>query len=109
MIPEIEPQEGDYIITKHRWNSFHDTCLDLSLRTAGIDTIIMAGGATQVGIASTAYGARDRDYSQIILSDACRSNLEGVNEYFMTEIFPKFARVRTVEQVIDMLKVAVPA
>jgi nicotinamidase-related amidase len=107
VIPEIEPQEGDYVVTKHRWNSFHQTHLELSLRTAGIDTIILVGGATQVGIASTAYGARDRDFNLIILSDACRSNMEGVNEYFMENIFPRFARVMTVAEAIE--KIAVPA
>ena len=96
IIPELAPQSSDYVIKKHRWSSFFQTHLELSLRSAGINTIILAGGSTEVGIASTAYSARDRDFNQIIISDACTSNQEGVNEFFMSRIFPGFARVLTI-------------
>jgi nicotinamidase-related amidase len=103
IIPELRPQEGDYIIKKHRWSSFFQTHLELSLRTAGIDTIILAGGSTEVGIASTAYSARDRDFNQIILRDACTSNQPGVNDFFMDRIFPTFARVMTIDELAAAL------
>jgi ureidoacrylate peracid hydrolase len=102
VIQEIAPQPGDYVITKHRWSSFHQTHLELSLRTAGIDTIMLAGGATEVGIASTAYSARDLGLNLIILRDACRSTKEGMNNYFMDRVFPIFARVRTVDEAIAL-------
>jgi nicotinamidase-related amidase len=100
VIPEIAPQPGDYVIKKHRWSTFFQTHLELSLRTAGIDTLILAGGSTEVGIASTAYSARDLDINQIIVSDACSSSRPGVNDFFMDHVFPIFARVMTVDQVV---------
>ena len=106
IIPELEPKPGDYVVQKHRWSAFHQTHFELSLRTRGIDTIIIAGGATNVGIASTAYAARDRDYNLIVLSDGCRTRDPYINDYFMSDIFPKFARVMTVDQAIG--KIAVP-
>jgi ureidoacrylate peracid hydrolase len=104
IIDEIAPQPGDYIIKKHRWSSFHQTHLELSLRTAGIDTILLCGGATEVGVASTAYAARDRDFNQVILKDACRSSKPGVDEFFMTKVFPIFARVMTVDDTIAAIQ-----
>jgi nicotinamidase-related amidase len=106
ILPDIEPQPHDYLITKHRWSSFFQTCLELSLHTAGIDTIMLAGGATQVGIASTAYQARDYHYNLIILSDAIHSTPE-IDEFFCKKVFPSFSRVLTVEEAIA--KFAVPA
>jgi nicotinamidase-related amidase len=106
ILPDIEPQAHDYLITKHRWSSFFETCLELSLRTAGINTIIMAGGATHVGIASTAYSARDLNYSQIILSDAIHSN-PVMDAFFLEKVFPHFCRVLTVEETISKFAVAV--
>jgi ureidoacrylate peracid hydrolase len=103
IIPELRPQDDDYVIKKHRWSSFFQTHLELSLRTAGIDTIILAGGSTEVGIASTAYSARDRDFNLIILRDACTSNQEGVNDFFMDRIFPAFARVMTIDELAAAL------
>jgi len=109
VIDEIAPQPGDYVITKHRWSSFHQTHLELSLRTAGIDTLMMAGGATHIGIASTAYSARDHDLNLIVLRDACRSHIEGVNQFYMDRIFPVFARVMTVDEAIALIGASVAA
>jgi nicotinamidase-related amidase len=103
VIPEIAPRSEDYVIKKHRWSTFFQTHLELSLRTAGIDTIMLAGGATHIGIASTAYSARDRDFNLIILRDACNAGRPGVNEFFMDEVFPVFARVLTVDQALALL------
>jgi len=100
IIDEVRPEPGDYIIKKHRWSTFFQTHLELSLRTAGIDTIMIAGGATEVGVASTAYSGRDLDFNQIILRDACRSAKPGVDDMFMNVIFPIFTRVMTVDQAI---------
>jgi len=105
IVPELAPQPGDYIIKKHRWSTFHQTHLELSLRTAGIDTIMIAGGSTEVGVASTAYSARDRDFNLIVLRDGCRSGREEVNDFFMDKVFPIFARVMTVAQAIAALQV----
>src|SRR6266849_5879816 len=62
VIDELEPQPQDYIIPKFRWSAFHQTYLDLALRNRNIDTLVIAGGSTDVGVASTAYTARDMDY-----------------------------------------------
>jgi nicotinamidase-related amidase len=104
IVDELEPTPDDYIIKKHRWSTFFQTHLELSLRTAGIDTIIMAGGATEVGIASTAYSARDHDYGIIILSDACNAIRPGVNELFMEKVFPRMGRVMTVKEAIAAIE-----
>ena len=46
VIPEIAPRPGDFVVKKQRWSTFYQTHLELSLRTAGIDTIMIAGGST---------------------------------------------------------------
>jgi len=104
VIPEIAPQPGDYMIKKHRWSSFFQTHLELSLRTAGINTLMIAGGAIEIGVASTAYAARDLDYNLIILRDVCTSSNPGVPETFMDRVFPIFARVMTVEEAISLIE-----
>lgn len=104
VIAQIAPQPQDYVIKKHRWSTFFETHFELSLRTAGIDTIMMCGGSVEVGIASTAYSARDRDFNQIILRDACTSRKPDVQECFMNRIFPVFCRVMTVDEAIALIK-----
>jgi nicotinamidase-related amidase len=104
IIPELTPQPQDYVVKKHRWSTFFQTHLELSLRTAGIDTIMLSGGAIEVGIASTAYAARDLDYNLIILRDICTSPFPRVEQVFMEDVFPIFARVMTVDQAIAAIK-----
>jgi len=104
VIDELEPQPEEYMIPKFRWNAFHQTYLDLALRVKKIDTIIISGGSTDVGVASTAYCARDLDYNLVFASDASTSHQMESHHYFMRNVFPRMGRVRTVDEIEDMLK-----
>lgn len=103
IVAELAPRDGDYMIPKHRWSAFHGTYLDLALRTRKVDTIILLGGSTDVGVASTAFAARDLDYNLVIVSDACTSPERDNHDQLMKRIFPRMARVRTTERTIKML------
>ena len=105
VIDELKPQPQDYMIPKFRWSAFHQTYLDLALRNRNIHTLVISGGSTDVGVASTVYAARDMDYSLVIASDACTSPEQDNHAQFMQRIFPRMARVRTTEQVVAMLSV----
>ena len=104
ILDALAPKPEDYVIKKHRWNAFHQTGLELSLRTRAIDTIVLCGGSTRVGIASTAYGARDLDFNLVIVPDCCSDSLEGSQEFFMTRVFPMMARIRTLDETIAMMR-----
>lgn len=103
VIDELAPAPEDYLIPKYRWNAFFQTYLDLALRTRKIDTIILCGGSTEIGIASTAYSARDLDYNLVIASDACTSPARDTHDHLMKHVFPRMAWVRTAAEVQDML------
>lgn len=102
VMSELAPQPGDYDIPKHRWNAFFQTPLDLSLRSRCIDTVLLVGGSTHVGIASTAYAARDLDYQVVIVRDGL-TGYEPQRSFFADYVFPRMCRVRTVDQVGSML------
>ena len=104
IIDEIQPKPQDYIIPKYRWSTFHQTYFDLALRARGIDTIIISGGAVDVGVASTAYAARDLDYNLIIVRDACSNSYDDSMAVFMDKVFPRMGRVRTTDQVLQMIE-----
>jgi ureidoacrylate peracid hydrolase len=100
--PELAPDINDVVSPKHRWNAFYHTDLELHLRVRGIHTVIIAGGATEIGIASTVFAARDMDLGLVVVSDACASP-RGENPYFMSRIFPRMGRVLTVEETIALM------
>jgi nicotinamidase-related amidase len=104
VIEEIAPRPEDTIIPKYRWSTFHQTYFDLALRSRGIDTIIVSGGAVDVGVASTVYAARDLDYNVIVVRDACGNSHEDSMAAFMNTVFPRMARVRSTDQVLEMIR-----
>ena len=101
--PEVAPVATDVVLPKRRWNSFHQTDLDLQLRARGIDTIIICGGSTDVGIASTLFGARDLDYGIVVASDACYSTRGDNNKFFMERVFPRMGRVMGVDACVALM------
>jgi nicotinamidase-related amidase len=104
VMDEIAPQPGDYVILKQRWSAFFETNFFLHLRRNGIETLMLAGGRTEIGIASTAYAARDHDLNIVILRDACLSpGREEISAFLLEHVFPIFARVMTSEDAAGLV------
>ena len=101
--PELAPIEGDVVVRKNRWSSFYQTNLELQLRVRGIDTIVIAGGSTDVGIASTVFAARDMDLGIVVIRDGCYSARGNNNEFFLERVFPRMARVMTVDDAVKLM------
>lgn len=107
VIAELEPNPSDYHVPKHRWSAFFQTYLDLALRARKIDTLIISGGSTDVGVAATVFAGRDMDYNFIVVRDACATNHDQrAHDVLMDLIFPRMSRVRTTEQVLRMIQEA---
>jgi ureidoacrylate peracid hydrolase len=107
VIPELEPAPQDYYLPKHRWSSFFQTYLDLALRAKKIDTVIISGGSTDVGVAATVFAGRDMDYHMVVVRDACATNHDQrAHDTLMDLIFPRMSRVRTTDQVLQMIEEA---
>jgi nicotinamidase-related amidase len=102
VLADLGPQPEDYDVPKHRWSAFVGTHLELSLRSRDIDTILLVGGSTHVGIASTAYTARDLDFQVVVVRDGCHGFPEQ-REFFLDRVFPRMCRVRTVDEVLAAL------
>ena len=102
---EVAPAKGDVLVPKQRWSSFFQTHLDLQLKVRGIDTIVIAGGSTDVGIASTVFAARDLDYGIVVVRDACYSSRGPNHDFFMDRVFPRMARVMSVDEAVSLMTV----
>jgi nicotinamidase-related amidase len=102
VLAELGQRPSDYDVPKHRWSAFFGTHLELSLRSAGIDTVLLVGGSTHVGIASTAYTARDLDFQVVVVRDGCHGFAEQ-RAFFLDKVFPRMCRVRTVDDVLTAL------
>jgi nicotinamidase-related amidase len=103
VIDELAPTEEDFVVPKPRWSAFFGTVLESNLRALGIETLLIAGGSTDVGIASTVFAARDLDYNIVVLRDCCNSLRPGAQDFFMDRIFPRMGRVISADQAVALL------
>ena len=70
IIDGMKPQEGDFIVKKHRPSAFVGTDLDMILRSMGKGTIIVTGVITEGCVESTARDGWLRDY-YVVVSEDC--------------------------------------
>lgn len=104
LVPELNKRESDLLITKRQWGAFYGTELDLQLRRRKIDTIVLCGISTNIGVETTAREAYQHGYNTIIAIDACSAMSEEEHEHTKKFIFPRIARVRTTEEILNALK-----
>lgn len=84
---------GDVRVTKRQWGAFYGTDLDLQLRRRGIQTIVLGGVATNMGVESTARQAWELGYALIIVEDVTSSVSGEMHEFSVRHIFPRIGRV----------------
>jgi len=104
IVPEMGPEQTDIIITKKQWGAFYGTELDLQLRRRGIDTIVLCGIATNIGVESTARFAFEYGYQQIFAEDAMSSRSTEEHNFTVKTTFPRMGRVRKTEDILASLK-----
>lgn len=68
---EVQPTEGENLITKHFPNAFRQTRLEEVLRDKGIEKLIIAGMMTHMCVSATARAAMELGFQVAIVQDAC--------------------------------------
>ncbi len=102
-VPDAGIQPGDIIITKRQWGAFYGTNLEQALDRKGIETIIMAGIATNMGVESTARAAYDAGYALVFAEDAMTTMSAEWHEFAIKNLFPRMGRVRSTAEIIQAL------
>ena len=101
-LAELGQRPEDLDVPKHRWSALHGTCLYPAMRARGADTLVLVGGSTHVGVASTAYAARDLDLQVFVVPEGLTGR-EPQRSFFADEVFPRTARVRSAEEILAAL------
>ena len=73
VVDDLKLQPTDIILPKRRFSAFFKTDLDQTLRTLGVDTIIVTGITTEVCVLMTAMDGLCHDFSVILLEDCSAS------------------------------------
>ncbi|MGR6763085.1 isochorismatase family protein [Paenibacillus sp. T2-29] len=100
-VPELGVTETDHIISKKQWGAFHGTDLDLQLRRRNIDTIVLCGISSGIGVDTTAREAFQHGYQLIFAIDAMTGFTKAEHEHVRNVIFPRIGRIRTTEEILE--------
>lgn len=69
LMPGIRKAGEPLITTKKRYDCFHNTDLELTLRSQGIDSLLLVGVNTSSCVIATALSACVRDYAVFVVED----------------------------------------
>ncbi|MEU4732910.1 isochorismatase family protein [Streptomyces sp. NPDC023588] len=84
---------GDLVVVKRTVGAFHDTGLHEQLLARGVDTLVLAGLVTTMGVESTARAASDHGYEVEFVADAMSGFTADEHEFTVERIFPRFGAV----------------
>lgn len=93
ILPELAPLGDEIIIAKTVSGGFAGTGLDLTLRSLGIDTLVMAGVATNQCVENTVRAASNLGYDVVLLEDGCATYNPEWQRYSLESMADQFAYV----------------
>jgi nicotinamidase-related amidase len=103
LIPELDRQPSDHLVTKRTWGAFTNTDLDKYLRESGVTQVVVAGVATTAGVESTARHAHELGFNVALAVDAMTDMNADAHHNSITRIFPKLGETGTTREIIDLL------
>jgi len=106
LVPELEQQPGDYLVSKQRLGAFIGTSLDETLRQRGVTQVFLAGVSTSAGVESTARSAYDHGYNVVFVVDAMTDRSEDAHRYCVEKIFSRLGETDTTGNVLKLLEEA---
>jgi nicotinamidase-related amidase len=102
VIDDLGPEPTDMILPKRRFSAFFKTDLDQTLRTLGVDTIVVTGMTTEVCVLMTALEGLCHDFSVIILENCTVSRSKdlrkGCLDLYRENVLQPLLRMMTLDE-----------
>lgn len=104
--PECEAKPADLVVAKNRFSAFLPSACDLSatLRSRGIESVLVTGTLTNVCSESSARDAAMQDFKTTLVSDANAARSDGEHLATLVTFIQSFGDVRTTDELIGFLR-----
>jgi nicotinamidase-related amidase len=106
LVPELDPQPTDYLVTKQRVGAFIGTGLNDILRKRGVTQVFLTGIATSAGVEATARSAHDHGYNVVLVTDAMTDRDSEAHRYSIEKLFPRLGQTGTTADVLHLFEAA---
>lgn len=103
LIPEMDQQPHDHVVTKRTWGAFTGTGLAEHLKVLGVTQVVIAGVATSAGVESTARQAHERGFHVTLATDAMTDLSSEAHDNSVTRIFPRLGETGTTAEIVALL------
>jgi nicotinamidase-related amidase len=104
LIPELDQQPEDIIVTKYARSAFSGTGLTEHLRDLGVTQVVIAGIATSSGVESTARHAHEHGFHVTLPVDAMTDPALASHEHSVSQTFPRIAETGTTDELLRLLE-----
>ncbi|MRR16446.1 MAG: cysteine hydrolase [Deltaproteobacteria bacterium] len=113
--PEVQPRDGETILTKHTNNAFIGTDLEVLLKSRGIFTLVICGVITNNSVEATARMAGDLGWETYVASDATATfdkvdfsgkphAAEEVHAMSLANLQGEYATILSTQEIIHLLE-----
>ncbi|MCA1457490.1 isochorismatase family protein [Bradyrhizobium sp. BRP22] len=103
LIPELNQQPSDIVVTKRTWGAFASTDLEAQLKARGVTQVVIAGVATGTGAEATARQAYEQGFNVTLAIDAMTDMRPEAHDYSLKNVFPRLGETGTSQEIIDLL------
>ena len=102
--PALARRADEVLIEKHWASAFHKTDLDARLRSANVDSLVVAGLTTSGCVRATAVDGLQYDYPVIVVKDAVGDRNEEAHKANLFDLQAKYADVKSCSELIASLE-----
>jgi nicotinamidase-related amidase len=103
LIPEMDQQPGDIVVTKRTWGAFASTDLEDQLKARGVTQVVVSGVATGTGVEATARQAYEQGFNVTLAIDAMTDVRPEAHAYSIANVFPRLGETGTTQDIINLL------
>ncbi|KVM99146.1 isochorismatase family protein [Burkholderia diffusa] len=103
LLPELNRQPSDHVVTKKTWGAFTGTGLDAHLKAAGVTQIVLAGIATSIGVESTARQAHELGYNVTLAVDAMTDLNADAHANSVERLFPRLGETGSTQEILALI------
>lgn len=104
LIPELNRQAQDHVVTKHTPGAFTNTGLEAYLKALAVTQVVIVGVATSNGVEVTARQAYELGFNVMLATDAMADPNADAHAWSVTRVFPRIGETGTTQAIIDLLQ-----
>ncbi len=103
LLPELNQQPSDHLVTKKTWGAFTNTDLEKFLKSRSVTQVVVCGVATSIGVESTARFAHELGFNVTLATDAMTDMSADAHANSLSRIFPRLGETGTSQEIITLI------